>query len=89
MTDPAILFIKPGAVSPDDKTLLIAAGILVVEIENPQDAKFVRPYVELDGNELLKAAMEGLRGYDAATRDFGKALMKALLAKQSIQSEAK
>lgn len=85
MTEPAILFIKPGAISADDKTLLIAAGILVVEIEDPQSAKFVRPTTELDGNELLQCAMKGLKGYEAATRDFGKALMAAILAKQPVQ----
>lgn len=87
MSDPAILFVKPGAISKEDKALLVAAGIVVVEIEKPQDAKFVRAAAELDGNELLRCAMEGMRGYDTAARDFGKAIIAAIAAKQPVSRQ--
>jgi len=59
-TDPTILFVKPGAISSDDKTALSGAGVIVVEIENPQDVKFVRAGAELSSTELLSAAASAI-----------------------------
>lgn len=56
MTDPAILFVKPGAIKGDDKDRLTAAGVVVIEIDDPQNVKLVRAHAELPQSELLEAA---------------------------------
>lgn len=58
MSDPAILFCKPGAVKPADKKALKTAGVLVIEIEDPQSVKFTRAHAEIDGCDLLRVAMQ-------------------------------
>ena len=82
MNDPVILFCKPGAVQPDDKVVLQAAGVLVVEIENPQDVKLTRAHSEIDGSELLTLACRAIRASDVAIKKFGDAMTMALIAKQ-------
>lgn len=61
MADPSILFVKPKAISHGDKKLLRDAGILIVEIDDPQNAKFVRAQSELSGSDLIRAAMIAIR----------------------------
>lgn len=80
MTDPAILFIKPKAISDDDKKALRDAGVIIVEISNPADAKFVRPHSELSGSEILRAAAMAISKSDAAKIAFGTALASLLAA---------
>lgn len=86
MSDPAVLFVKPKAISARDKKALQSAGIIVIEIDNPADAKFVRAGAELSGSELLTAAARAISTCEypnAARRAFGEALCQMLLAKQS------
>lgn len=61
MTDPAILFAKPGVVKPADKKALKTAGVLVIEIEDPQSVKFTRAYAEFDQCDLLRIAMKTIK----------------------------
>lgn len=79
MTDPAILFIKPKAISASDKKALRAAGVVVVEIDNPADAKFIRATTEMSTSDLLRCAAKALGASDFATRAFG-AEVAAMLA---------
>lgn len=60
MSDPAILFVKPKAISQSDKKMLQQAGILIVEIDNPADAKFIRANSELSSTEMLAAAAKAM-----------------------------
>lgn len=81
--EPVIMFVRPKAITAADKKMLSGAGVLVVEIENPQDAKLIRANAELTGTEMLMAAAkvisESSSGY---IRDaFGKAICEALLQK--------
>lgn len=58
MSEPAILFAKPGAVRPSDKGVLRKAGIIVVEVEDLDDVRLVRPNredQELPAGDLLAA----------------------------------
>lgn len=57
MTDPAILFVKPGAVSAADKTALHDAGVVVVEVENPHDVKLVRASATIAGDAMFSALL--------------------------------
>jgi hypothetical protein len=81
MSDPAILFVKPKAISPRDKKMLSDAGIFVVEIDDPANAKFVRSCAELSTTEMLHAAMVAVSKSSNALDAFGRAMNAALLAK--------
>jgi hypothetical protein len=52
MSDAAVLFVKPGAVKPNDKGALRKAGIIVVEVADPNDVRFVRAEGVLGAQEL-------------------------------------
>lgn len=86
MSDPAILFVRPDTIKPDDKAVLLAAGVLIVEVENPQDMKFTRAHADLDGDQLLQCAMKALKSSEAATREFGKALIAATQAAHAVKA---
>lgn len=60
MSEPTILFVKPGAISAADKTALHDAGVVVVEIENPQDVKLARAGFELPASGMLAAALAAM-----------------------------
>lgn len=76
MTDPAILFVKPGAIKDHQKAKLTKAGIIVVEVDNPDDVKFVHassaaPVQELSHGELLNAATKAInKSIDGACRGY-------------------
>jgi len=81
MAEPSILFVKPKAISFKDKRTLSQAGVIVIEIENPADAKFVRAGTELSGGALLQAAAEAIAsttGYNSPREAFGKAVCAAI-----------
>jgi hypothetical protein len=82
MTDPAILFVKPKAISRDDKAALQKAGVIVVEIADPHAVNFVRPHAELSSGTLLHCAAEAIdkhiSGRDIRA-DFGRLAAQAIL----------
>lgn len=58
MTEAAILFAKPGTVRPSDKGALRKVGIIVVEVDDLDDVRLVRPereQQELPHGDLLAA----------------------------------
>jgi hypothetical protein len=88
VADPAILFVKPKAISAEDKNTLKEAGVIVIEIKNLSDAKFVRPYSELDGSELLRAAAKAISesNYTVSAKEaFGRALCAAITATGRVE----
>ena len=86
MSDPAILFVKPGAVRASDKSKLSKAGVLVVEVEDPQAVRLVRagPAVEeLSHGALLAAAAQAIQESGSTTSAdyaFGRAVSAAIIA---------
>lgn len=84
MEDPAILFVKPKAIKAGDKTALRRAGVIVIEVANPADMRFVRAHAELTGSEMLTAAMKAISenqySYAAKTK-FAEMIIEAFLAK--------
>ena len=87
MAETAILFAKPGAVRPSDKGALRKIGIVVVEVENLEDVKLVRPDTvgsELPASEMLRAFAIGLRdGNNSETkRAFADAMAVAILERK-------
>jgi hypothetical protein len=83
VSDPAILFVKPKAISSRDKKTLQAAGVIVVEIEDLSAAKFVRAHAELSSTALLKAAAEAMG--KVGNRDVFEAFSRAVCS--AIQAE--
>ena len=82
MTEPAVLFVKPGAVKPSDKTALRKAGIVVVEVEDPNAVKFIVPQrlpSELTPTDLLMAAISAVVG-GGETQRFGAAVANLIKA---------
>lgn len=87
MADPSILFVKPAAISDKDKRALKSAGVIVVEIDDPQNAKFVRAGVELEGGAILHAAARAIAdtGYGNDVKAaFGRAVCEAIKQKPRL-----
>lgn len=78
MTEPTILFVKPGAISAEDTATLRQAGVIVVGIESLKDAKFVRAGVELNAGSMLTAAAHAINQSDLAQKEFGRAVCAAI-----------
>jgi hypothetical protein len=83
MKDPTILFVKPKAISSKDKIACAKVGVLVVEIDNPAEAKFVRAGFELDAGAILNAAAQAIAENSStkpAADGFGRAMCAAIEA---------
>lgn len=80
MGEPMILFVKPKAISRRDKSALQTAGVIVIEIDDPASAKFVRAGVELEGSAMLLAAITAIKKSEYTTKEFGRALCAAIEA---------
>lgn len=87
MKDPAILFVKPKAISSADKKALSDAGVLVIEVADPHDVKLTRPHAELSGSELLGIAADVIANYaSTGVRDtFGSKICKAIIAARATE----
>lgn len=57
--------VPPGAITAADRKALRAAGVVVVETDDPSKCQFVRSTETLSSSDMLWAAMDALR------RDFG------------------
>ena len=84
-TDPSILFVKPGAISAEDKAELKSVGIIVIEIDDPGSVKFIRAGVEIASSDLLGIAMRAMKdetaGGASARSIFGRLLTEQLASK--------
>ncbi len=56
----ALLPVKPGTMSADDKATLREVGVVVVEHEEPETLRLLTPTAELGTSDLLGAAMFAL-----------------------------
>jgi hypothetical protein len=87
VSDPTILFVKPAAISDKDKRALKSAGVIVVEIDDPQNAKFVRAGVELDSGSILHAAAKAISEtphMNDVKSAFGRAICEAIKQKPRL-----
>lgn len=78
--EPSILFVKPGSIATEAKNDLRTVGVIVVEMDNPHEAKMVRavsnlPLSDLSGSALLLAAAKALHGM--VEGNFGKDVKRA------------
>jgi hypothetical protein len=82
MSDPAILFVKPQAISDRDKKALQKAGVIVVEIADPASVKFTRAAAEISGSEMLMVALRAIKErqdeqiYNMLGREISETLLK-------------
>lgn len=88
MSDPSILFVKPKAISASDKRALKSAGIIVIEIENVADAKFIRAHAEIEGTRMLELACATIKNcdYGRVKEAFGNAVA-AFFAQQITEGK--
>lgn len=77
-SEPTIMFVKPSAISADDKATLLSAGVIVIEIDDPQSAKIVRAGFELETGVLLNCAAAAIQKSSSVELAFGKAVAKAI-----------
>jgi len=83
--DPAVLFVKPGAIKAVDKRTLQKAGIIVVEVDDVANVKLVRATAELSSTEMLALAAAAIRkaNTDGVRIDFARLICIALESKGS------
>ena len=55
-----ILVTKPKTLNRKDKDLLRESGVIVVEAENPEEVRFLRPEADLAHGDMLYAAMQAI-----------------------------
>jgi hypothetical protein len=86
MSEPSVLFVKPGAIKPNDKGRLYKANVIVVEVADPSAVNFVRPsgmtnVEELPYGAVLRAAATAIKGasYSESREKFAIALANAIL----------
>lgn len=79
--DPPILFIKPGAISDDDKAELKSRGVIVIEVDDPAAVKLIRATPELPSSELLALAGKAIGVSEFSEKAFGAAVANALAKK--------
>lgn len=82
MGEPSVLFVKPQAIKSADKKLLSAAGVIVVEIDDPSAVRFVKAESiapDLPYGVLLRCAAEVIKSSAQVTRDhFGSLVCTAI-----------
>ena len=85
MSDPVILFVKPKAISAEDKKALQRARVIVVEIANVADAKLIRANTELPSTSLLRCAASAIAKaqYEEVRQLFAKAVCAAIAARRA------
>jgi hypothetical protein len=58
--EPSILLSPHGAISAEDKGALREVGVIVVEVEDPSQIKFIRPHGDVDASLLLESAVSAI-----------------------------
>lgn len=82
MSDPVIMFVKPAAISNRDKVALRRAGVIVVEIDDPANAKLVCASAELDASAMLACAAKAIADnpFAGVREEFARAICAAIKA---------
>lgn len=60
MNDPTIFVCKPKAISSQDKGKLTKLGVVVIEMDEPKDFKFIKAGIEISSHGLFMAAFKAL-----------------------------
>lgn len=73
--EPTLLPVKPGTLNAKDKTALRKAGIVVIEHDDPESLRLLKPCTEINGDDLLMAALRGMRAYEERCSSPAKVMM--------------
>lgn len=80
--EPLLMPVKPRTLSDSDKLALRELGVFAFDHPNPEQVRLLRSVVELNGSDLLLAAMRALNTRrnlsDHAREDFAKHVLAAL-----------
>lgn len=60
MNEPVILPVRPQTISAKDKAALRKAGVIVIEHENPEELRLLRPSSDVSSSDMLRCALEAL-----------------------------
>ena len=90
-----IFVCKPGAISAEDRSALREAGVVVVELDDPNEFRQVRAHPELSSGDILTAALTALSpesdgGASSATRnrsEFVRLLAKAGRSRHDVPTK--
>jgi hypothetical protein len=89
MSEPLIMPVKPGALSPLDVARLGEIGVVVIETENPNDIFLIRPDAKISSTGMLMAAVKTIQAssYTETYQNFGKQVARVLMSAMEQQSE--
>lgn len=62
--EPAILPVKPGTLSAEDKAALREIGVVVIEHENPSELRILNTLSEIPASDMLRCALKALATSD-------------------------
>ena len=69
MSEPLIMPIRHGSLSPHDKKKLSDAGVIVIEHDHPDSLKILRPSSVLSSDDMTLAALKALTGKSSLTNE--------------------
>ena len=69
MSEPIIMPIRHGSLSPNDKKKLADAGVIVIERDHPDSLKILRPSSVLNSDDIALAALKALTGKSSLTNE--------------------
>ena len=69
MSEPLIMPIRHGSLSPHDKKKLADAGVIVIEHDHPDSLRILRPSSEFSSDDLTLAALKALTGRSSLTNE--------------------
>ena len=89
MTTPAILVVKPGTLSRAERKLLLEAGVVCVEADDPASVRYLSMETPpMDSNDLFRAAMfaiaENTNGGGSSGNYFAKHMAAMLKASKGV-----
>jgi len=85
----SIAAVKPGAISEQDKAAMSEAGIIVIEMENPDDIRLIVVEPLMPPDDILYAAMSGLMDDVAPRKRFAEEMLVSIARshKQKLAKE--
>ena len=78
-----ILVVKPGQISQEDKKTLAKEGVVVIEMENPNELRVINPIDSIaEGDDIFTCAIDALSRSSSAEGSFGTLLVKRIKEKR-------
>lgn len=78
--EPSILVLHPGQIKAAVRKALAAAGVLVIEVDDPASVRFMRPNAELSSTEMLVAALRAIKRHGSSGY-LGEEIIAAVVSK--------